>query len=216
MKAMARRCCILLSVLTRGVLVACGNPSVDELVEDLGDEVEGVPLAFHRAGQPCVMCHSVYGGADPRMSVAGTIYSVKGMVAVTNPDGMATAVPSPPVDQVTVVMFDSFGTKMEVKTDCVGNFHLTPDQWDPFFPLYAEIQFPHPKEQPAPGEPPPPEEESVIRRAAMGTWIQREPSCNACHAGEPNQGSAGKVYCMEAMPDPPFLFPNSATCEGVP
>ena len=208
MKAMARRCCIVLTVLTGGILSACGNPSIDERVEELGDEVEGVPLAFHRAGQPCVLCHSVYGGAEPRMSVAGTIYSVKGMVA--NPDGTGTAVPSPPVGGVEVVMFDSFGNKMQVKTDCVGNFHLTPDQWDPFFPLYAEIQFPLPKVDPTSPEP------AVTRRAAMGTWIQREPSCNACHIGEPNQGSAGKVYCMEAMPNPAFSFPTSDNCEGVP
>ncbi|WP_156041038.1 hypothetical protein [Chondromyces apiculatus] len=210
---MARRCCILLTALTSAALAACGNPSIDERVEELGDEVEGVPLAFHRAGQPCVMCHSIYGGAEPRMSVAGTIYSVKGMVA--NPDGTGTAVPSPPVDQVTVLMFDSFGDKREVKTDCVGNFHLTPEEWDPFFPLYAEIKFPLPQEAPAPGAPAP-AGEPVIRRAAMGTWIQREGSCNACHAGEPNQGSAGKVYCMETMPNPPFPFPTSDTCEGVP
>ncbi|WP_218920093.1 hypothetical protein [Chondromyces crocatus] len=193
-------------LLSGGALVACGNPAVDVRIAELPEEDPNVPVGeFHRPGQPCVLCHSSYGGDAPVMSIAGTIYAVKGLVPNPEPaEGEPTRIAPPPVGDVSVLMYDAFGRRSPpVATNCVGNFYLTKEQWDPVFPVYAEIEFTPP-------------EGTQSLRAAMATWIQREGSCNTCHNGDANQGSVGRIYCMEKMPDPPFDPPTKANCNGVP
>lgn len=203
MKAMARLwpCLMLTSALAS--TAACGNPAVDALVTELGEEVQGVePSEYHRPGQPCVLCHSVYGGAEPQMSVAGTVFALPDLIP--DPANPGNMIPPPPVKEVKVLMFDAFNNRSpDVETNCVGNFFLTKEQWDPFFPLYAEIEFKLPGSE-------------TTLRAAMGTWIQREPSCNQCHRDDPNQGSAGRIYCMKQMPTTPFPTPTKEDCKGIP
>lgn len=170
------------------ILGGCGNPAVDARVELLGEEVAGVePSAYHRPGQPCVLCHSQYGGAEPEMSIGGTVY--------------ATRDDTIPANNVAVVLVDAAGTSpnVAVKTNCAGNFFVTKDQWDPTYPVYAEIQFRLPDAE-------------SDKRAAMGTWIQRDGSCSTCHLGDRNQGSAGRIFCQPTMPDPPFEAPTAETC----
>ena len=57
------------------LLTSCGDPVRDEQIEALGEEQpEFPPSAIHRPGQPCVLCHSQYGGAEPEMSMGGTLF----------------------------------------------------------------------------------------------------------------------------------------------
>lgn len=78
----------------------------------------------HRAGQPCLLCHSAEGGQTPYFSIAGTVYAVDG---VTGRGG------------VQVILVDAAGTTFTATTNYVGNFMITPDEWTPVFPLTADV-----------------------------------------------------------------------------
>lgn len=170
--------------------LGCGNPAVDVRIDALGEEKSGVePGEFHRPGQPCVLCHSTYYGAEPEMSVGGTIY--------------ATPKQDIPVAGVRVTMIDAQGDARTVTTNCIGNFFIPKESWDPLFPLHAEIEFD------VPGT------EGLEKRAVMATRINRDGSCAGCHEGAPNQGSPGRVYC--ALDSAGYDFPEpDASCPGAP
>ncbi|HSN97898.1 MAG TPA: hypothetical protein VLS89_06355 [Candidatus Nanopelagicales bacterium] len=194
------------AVLAGTSLLACGNPAADVRIDALGPEVDGVPQnGYHRPGQPCILCHSSYGGAEPEMSVAGTVYAT----AMPYQDATGELIDSPPVNGVQVILYDSEGNSPPTTpvTNCIGNFWVTKDQWNPTFPIYAEIRY----DDPDPNV-------TQVKRAVMGTWIQREGSCNTCHAGDRNQGSVGRIYCVQEPPPDleNFFQPPSASCEGVP
>jgi hypothetical protein len=181
--------------LAAALLAGCGNPVLDARIEALGGEADGVePGEFHRPGQPCVLCHGKYGGAEPQMSVGGTIFA-----APTVGDGKPL-----PVEGVKVLLFDAEkkSPPNEIKTNCIGNFYVTVDDWNPSFPLHAEIEY---------GKPGAPD---LRRRQVMSTWIQRDGSCAGCHVGSRNQGSPGWVFCAETNPG--FVRPEAGTCEGYP
>jgi len=165
------------------LLAGCGNPVVDDEISALGDEKPGVPPSeYHRPGQPCVLCHGPYEGADPELSLAGTIY--------------ATAEEPVPIEGVRVLVTDSVGAKREKRTNCAGNFFWTAEEYIPSFPLKVEIAF-----QSASG----PE-----RRASMGSRIGRDGSCAGCHVGERSDASPGRVFCAPSQPTPPFPVPDAA------
>jgi hypothetical protein len=107
-----------------------------------------------------------------------------------------------PVADVDIKLIDSFGEvyppkgAAPLKTNCIGNFFVTKEQWDPGFPLTVEILCPPPS-----------------GRQKMATRIARDGSCASCHFGERTQGSAGWVYCGE----PGEVFPPIAdSCAGKP
>ena len=139
---------------------SCSDPIQSGRIDELGKEVSGIPKGeYHRAGQPCVVCHSKNGPASNAVfTVAGTIFAGP-QVKV----GVANAV---------VRMTDSLGTKHIAKTNCVGNFKVTPEEWDPKFPILVAV---------AKG--------GTLRR--MNSVIGREPSCGTCHTTrndrDPNQ-----------------------------
>jgi hypothetical protein len=190
---------LTLALLALAGLPACSNPVVDQKIADLGPEVDGVlPSEFHRAGQPCLLCHGPYGGASPQMVVAGTIFAT--------PEHKGKA-PSG-VEGVIVTITDSFGDspKKIKKTNCIGNFFITLDDWPtaagPGFPLAAKIEYP-----------------SVgggkgTTPAYMSTRIGRDGSCAGCHFGPRAEDSPGSVFCVDATTDP-FPVPGS-DCPGVP
>ena len=178
--------------------LACGNPVVDRRIEALGGENPNVPASeHHRPGQPCVLCHSVYEGATPRMSIGGTVF--------------ADTVSLLPVEGVQVVMTDTRGITRTAVTNCVGNFFIEGGAWDedypdPQFPLAVEIRCPTYDESgllvvDSEGLP-------VIRVKSMGSVIAREGSCAACH--DMYQGrslsSTGWIYCNS--PEEPNTFPS--------
>jgi hypothetical protein len=143
----------LLSVLV-GTGLSCSDPIQSGRVEDLGKEITGVDKGeFHRAGQPCIVCHAENGPADSVFTIAGTVLAgPQSQVGVANAE---------------VRMTDSLSTTHIAKTNCVGNFFVKPvkddpDGWDPKFPILVAV---------AKG--------GTLRR--MNSVIGREPSCGTCH-----------------------------------
>lgn len=172
-------------------LVGCSNPLIDDKVALLGPEAAGVAASeWHRPGQPCLLCHGPYGGASPEMSVAGTVFATPEKKGKT-PVG---------VEKVIVTITDSFGDVLEKKTNCIGNFFITTEEWKPGFPLAAKIEYPDPKDD---GTTP----------VYMATRIGRDGSCAGCHEGRASETSPGSIYCVEADKSP---FPKpDADCPGV-
>ena len=183
---------------------ACGNPAVDVKIEQLGGENPNVePSELHRPGQPCVLCHSEYEGADPGMSLGGTVFA----------DQLALL----PVEGAEVVMTDTRGITVSVKTNCVGNFYVPSGAWDdkyadPQFPLAAEIRCPTYDEAgqlilDEAGAP-------VVRVKSMGSVIARDGSCASCHtASVHGLESTGRIFCNAPGETNPFP-PISADCKG--
>lgn len=179
-------------------LAACGNPAVDRRIDALGLEQAGVEKGeFHRPGQPCLLCHDVYGGATV-FSVAGTIYGTPTNTTDKDPANDAAQ----PVNGVKVTLTDSFGKAFTATTNCIGNFSVTPDKYAPDFPLRAEIEYPVPAEA------------GATKRDVMATRISRDGSCAGCHVGDRNQKGPGRVYCSDAPPAP--FPPPDKGCPGVP
>ncbi len=170
------------------VVAACESPINSELVTSLGPEVPGVEESeFHRYGQPCLACHGTYGGEGPEMSVAGTVF------ATPNDDI--------PVAGAKVVLIDANGARHESITNCAGNFYVEPSQFEPLYPMHVEVECPLP--------------DGTVRRAVMGTRVNREGACAGCHdKGPASPTSPGQVYCLESQPTPPFAIPTP--CAGGP
>lgn len=186
MSAQSLRFPLLLSALISAFTAACGNPAIDSRIAALGPEAEGIePSEFHRPGQPCVLCHSEYEGADPEISVGGTIFGTP------SKDGSLPVV----VEKAVVTLVDSEGEVRTTTTNCAGNFFLTKEQWNPSFPLKVEVNYPDP------GDP------TRMRPALpMQSRISRDGSCAGCHYGKRTQASPGYVFCEES-PAAPFVAP---------
>ncbi|MCA9609911.1 MAG: hypothetical protein KC619_30150 [Myxococcales bacterium] len=86
------------------------------------DGLEEGPL--HRAGQPCLLCHSSSGGEGPHFVVAGTVYGTDG---VTGRGG------------VRVTLTDVTGDVWELLTNEAGNFMIDEREWSPVFPLSVDL-----------------------------------------------------------------------------
>jgi hypothetical protein len=119
---------LLLAALTP-LAGSCGDdPTHDAQVAALGDELPDVPVGpYHRAGQPCTVCHGGLGPANTVFSMAGTVFSSKSSHVGA--------------DKVQIRMVDanrSSPTEVIV-TNCVGNFFVTPDVWSPAFPVGVGI-----------------------------------------------------------------------------
>jgi hypothetical protein len=108
-------------------LASCGDPIIDGGASALGKETSGIPKGeFHRAGQPCVVCHQEHGAAsDDPFTVAGTVFA-----------GTARMVG---VDRAEIRLTDAAGTKFTTHTNCVGNFFVKPADWSPSFPILVSI-----------------------------------------------------------------------------
>lgn len=116
----------LLALASLGFL-SCADPVLSDAVSAQGNETSGIPKGeFHRAGQPCLVCHQEGGPASSfAYTVAGTVFAQpKRQVGV---------------EKVEVRMTDSDGTKFTAKTNCVGNFKVTAAEWSPKFPILVEI-----------------------------------------------------------------------------
>lgn len=146
---------------------SCIDPTHDNAVDALGPEVAGIPRGpLHRAGQPCLVCHSGSGPGSPELSVAGTIFIREGETA--------------PAIGAVVVLRDLRGDVRRVTTNEVGTFLIERTDWDPAFPLRAEI-------------------ERGSTPLVMRTEIPRDGSCNACHRGTGDTYHMPGVY-LEAAP----------------
>lgn len=134
---------------------ACVDPTRDSEIEALGEETNGIePGPRHRAGQPCLACH-VRGGTADELAVGGTVY--------------ATRTGTAPAPNVDVTLQDATGARRTLKTNDVGNFHLSAKDWSPQFPLFVRI-------------------EGGGRRRVMQTRIGRNGGCAFCHRGPRPKG----------------------------
>ncbi len=145
-------------------LLSCSfDPVVNDAVAALGGEAPGVRRGpTHRPGQPCLLCHDGAIGDPPAFSVAGTIYQVP-----------SNAVPA---SGAIVSFTDATGSTKTATTNTVGNFYLTPSQWNPTFPLSGI---------------------TVVNTAGVKVTMQSSVGwsggCSTCHFDPAGPGSPGHV-----------------------
>jgi hypothetical protein len=169
---------------------SCANPVADDRIEALGDEPlpDLEDFQFHRAGQPCVLCHGEYEAEGPIMSVGGTIYR--------------SQLSKVPVEGATVRIWDAFGATWETSTNCVGNFWVEKEDFDPAFPLHVEVEYLVVGDE-------------IPQSQPMTSRIGRDGSCAGCHMdlASPTQYSPGRVY---ASSNPAHVFPPISSLCPVP
>jgi hypothetical protein len=160
--------CLLLA----GCIVT--DPVHQSDVDALGPEAPGVPQGeFHRAGQPCGVCHGGKGPASSHFSVAGTVFA-----------GQTDKVGIP---NVQILLVDSDGTNPSTipRTNCAGNFYVLADVskggWDPQFPIETGIA-------------------GYSQGAQMIGHIGRDASCNTCHFDPAGLNTPGHVYLNVMAP----------------
>ena len=164
-----------LALVLAGSFAACVDPVHDQEITALGPEIAGIATSeFHRAGQPCLVCHQPSGPANTTFAVAGTIFY--------GPDKLVGA------ENVQVELVDSAGTYFTAITNCVGNFYIPPDIWNPAFPLLVQIQYP-----------------GQTGATKMTGQISRDGSCAGCHKDPQSFDSRGHVYAMTTEPVKPFI-----------
>jgi hypothetical protein len=164
-------------------MLACGDPYREQRVESLGDEAANFPTnANHRPGQPCVWCHDSHEGAEPEMSIAGTLF-------VAPPDVAPFL-----VEGYVVRLLDSEGARIEVKSNKCGNFFVKKDQYDPAYPVRVEVLVPDETDP-----------TKLLSNQLMTSRIAREGSCGGCHKHPSSPFSPGVVFVSPpgVVPDPP-------------
>jgi hypothetical protein len=164
---------LLLAAITIAVVVpACQDPVHDAEVAALGPENPQVPRGqYHRAGQPCTVCHGPEGPASTQFSVAGTIF----WQPYVQPSGQNQGELG--VNNATVSIIDDLGSTIQVNTNCVGNFWVTPGAYNPAFPILVNVFA-----------------EGQKFTQPMFTQISRWGSCGECHIDPPNYNTVGHVY----------------------
>jgi hypothetical protein len=176
------------------VLAGCGDPYRDKLIDALGKEDPNFkPGPTHRPGQPCLACHSKYGGAKPEMVIGGTLFNE----AAPGKDPFVVG------NDYRVLIVDSEGERVKIQANQCGNFYITMSEWPgglgPAFPLYAEIL-----------------DNKNVQVKRMESRIGRDGSCAGCHIGKRTPYSAGVVYVpitgLKPPPSgacpPPWLGPD--------
>jgi hypothetical protein len=173
------------AVVAAITLASCGlDPVHTAAVNALGGELAGVPQGeYHRAGQPCTTCHGPLGPAQTTFTMAGTIFY-----------GPTKAIG---VDNVQVLMVDSLNSNYTAYTNCVGNFFVTAQQWNPAFPVLVQIA-------------------SNGALAQMQSHIGRETSCSNCHKDPPYYDSQGHIHLvLQAVEDQNLYTPPACPVNPV-
>jgi hypothetical protein len=107
--------------------LVCTYDPVPQATIDRLPEEEGEPSPTHRPGEPCVACHSAYEGADPPLSIGGTVYTI-------DANGNLAGAPG-----VLVLVSDAEGDSRKACTNASGNFYVERDKWpDPYVPLKVQ------------------------------------------------------------------------------
>ena len=172
---------ILFAILA---LLSCGDPVRDGQLGALPNENPNIPVGeFHRAGQPCVLCHSPGGPAS------GSSFAIAGTIFAQPQDAVG-------VEGATVAFTDTTGSTFTATTNCVGNFFVPRPgssapgpTWDPQFPIFVRVF------------------KNGLARTMQGQ-IGRERSCANCH-NDPQAGtdeiysSVGHIYLYLASDTPP-------------
>jgi hypothetical protein len=116
------------------VFAACidTDPVHTDAVNALGGEYAGIPQGeYHRAGQPCLVCHGGEGPASGKFVIAGTVFF--------GPSESNNAPPPIGVDNVQVSIEDDGQSVITVQTNCVGNFWSVSGDWTPGHPQFPLI-----------------------------------------------------------------------------
>jgi len=111
--------------------VSCGlDPVHDGAVKALGDEDPNIPQgAYHRAGQPCNVCHDVQGPAENKFALSGTVFWGPNLQIG--------------VDQAYVRVVDANRAQKCFVTNCVGNFFVRPEDFPKLtFPILVSVEKP--------------------------------------------------------------------------
>jgi hypothetical protein len=167
----------LLIVITLA-MTACADPVRDQEIAALGPETPGVKRGpLHRPGQPCLLCHDATGNRDTPFAVAGTVY--------------ATADKPTPLNNVQVKLTDSAGQQFTVRSNCAGNFYVSPHVFSPHYPLWVTVAA---------------EDQSID----MESLVYRDGSCASCHTDPKNPSSAGHVFLLD---DPTVMLPPGYYCQ---
>ncbi|HVU04762.1 MAG TPA: hypothetical protein VHE30_23580 [Polyangiaceae bacterium] len=163
------------------LLSACSDPVHDDRVSKLGGETPGIPAGpRHRAGQPCLVCHSGMGPGEAEFSFAGTVYQTDDAKV--------------PLEGAIVHLVDAAGKKHEVGTNCAGNFFVMRTDYEPTWPVFVKVIYGHVGSTP-------------IERP-MGSPIYREGSCAGCHVDPPGIEAVGHVSFATAGSLPPLPVPE--------
>lgn len=184
------RVSLTLVLVSASLVAGCGDPYRDRLIDSLPEEdPRFAPGELHRPGQPCLACHSSYGGA-PEFAIGGTLF------AATEFDEVPAMMAG-----YTVRIQDSEGRSRDAVSNACGNFHIRRDDWDPAFPLLVEIL------AGTPGGVSP-----LVPVSTMTSRISREGSCAGCHVGRPSPVSPGIVSIPGSSND----SPSASTPETCP
>jgi hypothetical protein len=174
---MSKLYCLLVVSALATFATSCTDPARDQAIEKLGGEDPATPPGpLHRAGQPCLLCHSEGGPASSKpFAVAGTIYE-------------SSAPNAGPAEGVEVRFVDSSkgGPFGKVVTNEVGNFWIPEVDWPSLtYPFKVAIV--------RGGD-----------NATMTTTVNREGSCNFCHDPFPFEprSSIGKIFLTRAAATP--------------
>jgi mono/diheme cytochrome c family protein len=152
------------------LIPSCSDPVHDQEVAALGPENPKIPQGqYHRAGQPCTVCHGPEGPAQTQFALAGTVF--------WQPYGSGTNQGSVGANGAAIGIVDDLGKTTLITSNCVGNFWVTSAAFSPAFPLLAE-EYP-------PGS---------TTGIPMPTEIGRAGSCGECHSDPPNYDAAGHIY----------------------
>jgi hypothetical protein len=143
-----------LASASAAVTTSCSDPVRDGAIEELGPESPNVPQGpDHRAGQPCLVCHSATGPASSSpFAVAGTVYTTS--EGKTGAGGV----------EVRFIDTNKSSPKDKVVTSASGNFFVPVDRWSVTFPFRVALF-----------------DERGSAIGVMTTTVNREGSCNYCH-----------------------------------
>ncbi len=184
----------LLAVALAPMAACTFDPVHQSLVDQLGPEASSIPKGeYHRAGQPCTVCHGDEGPANEKFSIAGTVFSGPNNTGI----GFFGA------SGVTVYLEDDNRTMFQVKTNCVGNFWVRPQDWQPQFPVLVTVAC----SDPACGG---------SGQQSMRSHIGRESSCGMCHQVQSYPTQPGAVVNYYQTPGVIYLRGDDPNYKGDP
>ncbi|MEM6786117.1 MAG: hypothetical protein AAF715_01260 [Myxococcota bacterium] len=189
---------VSLGLIAAAATTSCEDPLRERQIAELGpEEANFPPSAIHRVGQPCVLCHSDYLGAEPQMVFGGTVF--------LEPDPEDPEAPLVGVPGYEIRLLDSRGQITPeglITTNECGNFWVTEEQFKPAYPVRTEIHGPSLNDA-----------ERRVQISSMSTRIGRDGSCGGCHAEPRSPLSPGAIFIpRELFNADAITIPDPGAC----